>query len=54
MQYPAPPQRPQAYRPRVAGLRQYVVQAKTGKTGGLRALLVRSPEPQHAAPRRRS
>jgi hypothetical protein len=43
MQYPPPPQRPQAYRSRVAGLRQYVVQVQPAQTAGLRALLARSP-----------
>ncbi len=54
MHYPTPSQRPQAYRPPVAGLRQDVVQAKPATTDGLRALLALFPEPQLAPPRRRS
>jgi hypothetical protein len=54
MQYPTPPHRPQAYRPAVAGLRQYVVRAKPATTDRLRALLALFPEPQVAPPRRRS
>jgi len=54
MHYPPRPQRPQAYRPRVAGLRQYVVQANTGKTVGFRPLLARCSEPQRAPTRRRA
>jgi hypothetical protein len=54
MQYPTPPQRSLASRPRVAGLRQYLVLAKPATTDRVRAWLALFPEPQLVTPRRRS